>query len=298
MKAIGIAIAVEMVGFHLLSDMGLVRLYPRGLYWGANIVGGFMFGVGMAVAGGCILGATYRSGEGLVGSMLALVGIAAGGALTLNYSLAPLRNQLQTATNIQINGLSPTIPLALGISSWFMIIPVVALVTFFALRTYRAEKKKATDPFSLFGMSWPWWLTGIVIGAVAVISYPVAEAAGRTTPLAMTGGYVGLLAALANRDLQFVGWEQTMVIGGIMGAAVASYLAREWKMRVPSTRMLGQSLLGGLIMGIGAVLGDGCNITTILIGVPLFSLGGILAGGFTVLGCCTAAYLMRSQGDK
>jgi len=297
-KAIGVAIGVEMVGFQLLSDVGSVRLYPRGLYWGANTVGGFMFGVGMAVAGGCILGATYRSGEGLVGSMLTLVGIAVGGALTLDYPLAPLRNQLQAATNIQINGQSPTIPLALGISSWFMIIPVVTLVTFLALRSYRAEKKKANGPISLFGASWPWWLTGIVVGVVGVISYPVAEAAGRTTPLAMTGGYVGLLTALANLDLQFVGWEQTMVIGAIMGAAVASYLAREWKMRVPSTRMLGQSLLGGLIMGIGAVLGDGCNITTILIGVPLFSLGGILAGSLTVLGCCSVAYLMRSERQK
>lgn len=256
-----------------------------------------MFGVGMAVAGGCILGATYRSGEGLVGSMSALVGIAVRGALALNYSLAPLRNQLQAATNVQINGLSPTIPLALGISSWFVIIPAVALVTFFALKTYRTEKKKKAN-HSLFGASWPWWLTGIIVGAVGVISYPVAEAAGRTTPLAMTGGYVGLLAVLVHQDVQFVGWEQTMVIGGIIGAGVASYFAREWRMRVPQTRMLGQSLLGGLAMGIGAVVGDGCNITTILIGVPLFSLGGILASSFTVLGCCSVAYLMRGEGDK
>jgi hypothetical protein len=35
-KAIGAAIAIEMVGFQLLSDLGLVRLHPRGLYWGAD----------------------------------------------------------------------------------------------------------------------------------------------------------------------------------------------------------------------------------------------------------------------
>jgi uncharacterized protein len=52
-----------------------------------------------------------------------------------------------------------------------------------------------------------------------------------------------------------------------------------------------------LVMGVGAVLGDGCNITTILIGVPLFSIGGILAGTFTILGCWTAAYLMFRRGD-
>ena len=291
-KAIGVAIAVEMVGFQLLSELGLVQLYPRGLYWGANILGGFMFGVGMVIAGGCISGATYRTGEGMVGSMLALVGIAIGAVATLNYSLSPIKDLLQTATKIQIKGLSPTIPLALGVSPWVLIIPVFALFVFFAQRSYWRERKAKIDPISLFGHSWPWWFAGTIVGSIAVISYPLAEAAGRSTPLAMTGGYVGILAILVNQDLQFLGWEQAMVVGAISGAAIAALLAREWKVRVPPGRMLGQSLLGGLVMGVGAVLGDGCNITTILIGIPLLSLGGILAGTFTILGCWTAAYLM------
>jgi uncharacterized membrane protein YedE/YeeE len=291
-KAIGVAIAVEMVGFQLLSDLGLVQLYPRGFYWGANILGGFMFGVGMVIAGGCISGATYRTGEGMVGSMLALVGIAIGAASTLNYSLAPIKDLLQNATKIQIKGLSPTIPLVLGVSPWVLIIPVFALFLFSAQRSYRRERKAKSDPISLFGQSWPWWFSGIIVGVVAVISYPVAETAGRTTPLAMTGGYVGILAIFVNQDIQYMGWEQAMVIGAIFGAGIAALLAREWKVRVPPAKMLAQSLLGGLVMGVGAVLGDGCNITTILIGVPLLSLGGILAGTFTILGCWTAAYML------
>jgi uncharacterized membrane protein YedE/YeeE len=292
LKAIGVAIAVEMLGFQLLSELGLVHLYPRGLYWGANILGGFMFGVGMVVAGGCISGATYRTGEGMVGSMLALVGIAIGGTLTTNYSLASIKNVLQVATKIQINNVNPTIPIAIGVSPWFLIIPVFALIVFFAQRSYRREKKAKNDPFSLFGRAWPWWFSGMIVGTIAVLSYPLAEAAGRTTPLAMTGGYIGIVTAFVNRNLQSIGLEQAMVIGAIFGAAIAAFLAREWKIRVPPAKMLGQSLLGGLIMGIGAVLGDGCNISTILIGVPLFSLGGILAGTFTILGCWAAAYIM------
>jgi heme/copper-type cytochrome/quinol oxidase subunit 2 len=228
----------------------------------------------------------------MMGSMLALVGIAIGAAATLNYSLAPVKTFLQSATMIEVNGLSPTIPLELGVSPWFIIIPVLVLFTFFAQKSYRRENKTKRDPLSLFGQSWPWWFAGIMVGIIAVISYPVAEAAGRTTPLAMTGGYVGILATIVTGNLQSVGWEQAMVVGAILGAAIAALMAREWKIRIPPVRMLGQSILGGLIMGIGAVLGDGCNITTILIGVPLLSLGGILAGGFTILGCWTTAYLL------
>src|SRR3990170_1617146 len=93
-----------------------------------------MFGVGMVIAGGCISGATYRTGEGMVGSMLALGSIAVGAAVTISYPLAPIKNLLQTATKIQINGLSPTISLALGVSPWFIIIPVFALFVLFARR--------------------------------------------------------------------------------------------------------------------------------------------------------------------
>jgi uncharacterized membrane protein YedE/YeeE len=291
-KAIGVAIAVEMVGFQLFSDLGLVTLYPRGLYWGANILGGFMFGVGMVIAGGCISGSTYRTGEGMVGSMLALVGIAVGGALSLYYALAPAKDLLQSATKIQINGLDPTIPREFGVSPWVIIIPVFLLFLFFAQRSYRSERRTKSDPISLFGKGWPWWFGGIIVGVLAVISYPVAEAAGETVPLAMTGGYVGILRALVYQNLKYISWYQSMVIGAILGAAIAAVLAHECKIRVPPPKMLGQSLLGGLLMGVGAVFGDGCNITTILVGIPLLSIGGILAGTFTILGCWTAAYLM------
>jgi len=291
-KAIGVAIAIEMVGFQLLSDLGIVELFPRGLYWGANILGGFMFGVGMVLAGGCISGSTYRTGEGMVGSMLALAGIAVGGALTLDYSLAPIKDAFQTATEIKINGRIPTVPLLFGVSPWVIIVPVFILFLFLAQRSYRRERQAKHDPISLFGRGWPWWFGGIIVGLLAVISYPVVEAAGETVPLAMTGGYVGILAAIVYRNLAFIGWYQAMVIGAVLGAAFAAALAHEWKLRAPPAKMLAQSLVGGLVMGVGAVLGDGCNITTILIGVPLFSLGGILAGTFTILGCWTAAYIM------
>jgi uncharacterized membrane protein YedE/YeeE len=291
LKAIGVAIAVEMVGFQLLSDFHLVQLYPRGLYWGTNILGGFVFGVGMVLAGGCISGSTYRTGEGMVGSMLAVVGIAAGAAALLSYPLASEVRLLQVGTEIQINGVPPTAPLELGLSPWIIIVPVIALFAFFAQRSHR-KHGKTNDGGSLLPRSWPWWFSGVFVGAVAIVSYPMAEAAGLTTPLAMTGGYVGILAALLNWNLRYIDWEQTMVLGAILGAAIAAVVAKEWKLRMPPPRMLAQSIVGGLIMGIGAVLGDGCNITTILIGIPLLSLGGILAGTFTILGCWTAAYLM------
>jgi uncharacterized membrane protein YedE/YeeE len=293
MKAIGAAIAIEMIGFQLFASIGLLQLYPRGLYWGANILGGFMFGVGMTIAGGCIMGITYRSGEGVFGSMLAVIGFAIGGGVTLSNLIVSFRNTLQTVTEIQFNGLSPTVPLALGVSPWLVIVPLSAVLLLIVGWSYRNEKRTHCKATSFVGNGWYWWRTGIAIGLISVISYPLAEAAGRTSPLALTGGYVGILGSAAYQDLGFIGWEQTMALGALLGAAVAALIARESKLQIPTVKGAVESLLGGLMMGVGAILGDGCNITTVLIGVPLLSLGGILAGSFMILGCGAASYVMK-----
>ncbi len=79
MKAVGVAVLVQMVGFPLLSWAGLITLNPKPLFWGANLVGGIVFGIGMVLAGGCASGITYRVGEGVVAALSAVIGLAAAG---------------------------------------------------------------------------------------------------------------------------------------------------------------------------------------------------------------------------
>ncbi len=288
-KTIWIAIVVEMVGFAVLTDAGLLVTYPRGLYWAANPIGGFIFGVGMVLAGGCVSGSTYRAGEGMVGSMLALAGIGLGATITLFLWLAPLNNALQTATEIEFAGGAPTLTSVLGLNHWTIIAPVLLVTVILAWRSLRNTDFRS---LSLFGRGWPWWFSGVLLGLVATASYPALEIVGGTYP-GFCGGYVGLVTTIAGMDLDYsFHWETALVLGAIIGAALAAAQAREWKLRIPRPRLLVQSLLGGVAMGFGSIIGDGCNIATILIGVPLFSIGSILAGTFTILGCWAAAYIM------
>jgi uncharacterized membrane protein YedE/YeeE len=288
-KAIWMAIAVEMVGFAALADSGLLTVYPRGLYWGANILGGFIFGVGMVLAGGCVSGSTYRAGEGMIGSVLALAGIGIGSTATLSLWLAPFKNTLQSTTEIEFAGGAPILPAILGLNHWMLIAPTLMVTAILAWRSLRGTSFR---DLSLFGTGWPWWFSGPFLGIVAVISYVGLEAAGGTYP-GWCGGYIGLMATIFRVNVGYpFNWEMGLVIGAILGAALAAVLSNEWKLRVPRPRLLAQSLLGGLLMGFGAVVGDGCNIATILIGVPLFSIGSMLAGIFTILGVWAAAYVM------
>lgn len=74
MKWVLLTLAIGTVGFAILKGQGYQpehMVFPAGLH---NVVGGFLFGVGMAVAGGCGLGILVRSGEGYVRSWLAILG--------------------------------------------------------------------------------------------------------------------------------------------------------------------------------------------------------------------------------
>ena len=76
LKSVGVAILVEMVGFAIMSAAGIITINPKPLFWGANLAGSFIFGVGMVIAGGCASGITYRVGEGMMGALAAVIGLA------------------------------------------------------------------------------------------------------------------------------------------------------------------------------------------------------------------------------
>src|SRR5574341_297873 len=87
LKGIIIGMAVAAVGFALIMGKLVVDplttgalparagVYPLSV---ATILGGFLFGLGMVVAGGCASGTLYRIGEGYVASLVTLVGMLFG----------------------------------------------------------------------------------------------------------------------------------------------------------------------------------------------------------------------------
>ncbi len=68
-----VAIAVSMLGFSILVATGVRQPFVLPVGW-HTLVGGFLFGLGMVLAGGCATGTLFRVGEGNVQFMLALLG--------------------------------------------------------------------------------------------------------------------------------------------------------------------------------------------------------------------------------
>lgn len=279
LRAYVLALGVAVVGVHLL-DLGLVESVPvRPFRWLANLAGGFVFGVGMILGGGCAGSTWYRLGEGALGAGVVLAGFAIGASATSVGILRPVREALQ-AYELVLGDAPPTLPLLLGVSPW----PVIAVLELAAvIWLVRGGVDDGGHG------KWRWPLTGGAIGTVIVLGWYLSIWAGAPTGItfaANTGHVLTYpLVGYPNR----VTWGMALVVGVVGGAALAARRAGEfaWK-PVPGFTPV-KLFAGGLVMGIGALIADGCNITQGLTNSATLALGSLtafaamLAGGWVTL---------------
>jgi uncharacterized membrane protein YedE/YeeE len=286
LKTVFVALLVEMVGFAILDGAGAIAINPKPFWWGANLLGSFIFGIGMVLAGGCASGVTYRFGEGMVGAMTAVVGLAAAGYFTAAGFLKDFKSNLQAATTISSSdGTAITLHGLLGMDYTVLaiIIVLVAAVAWFLIARSNKDEYEA-DP------GWGWVNTGILIGFVGILAFPLSASAGRNYPLGITAGWINIVQVIF-KGATF-NWLGLMIIGVVVGGLIAALISKEFKFRVPKPLVLLQTFAGGLLMGFGAVTSGGCNIGHLLSGIPQLSLGSILAGISIFLGAWAASYVI------
>lgn len=300
-KAVVIALITLMIGFAIFALAGVIDLSPKPLkIWGA-VVGGLVFGIGMVLAAGCASGTTYRVGEGMMGSVVAGFGLTLGALMTAFGVFSDAKVFLQqtvigTGPALTLFGefgeLTPIFMLILGI--------VGAALTFYFWGLPALKKRTEGEPLikfdnaveSIFKKAYPWWVTGIVIGIIGTAAYVVSNGV-----LGITGGWMNLSLWLTTGTV--VSWAGFIIVGIIFGAFLGAIISGEFKIRVPKDGLtLLKQLIGGILMGFGAVTAMGCNITNILGGVPQLSLHSIITGACIMFGSWIMAYLLFMRGDK
>ncbi len=286
LKTVFIALLVELVGFAIMDATGAIAINPKPFWWGANLLGSFVFGIGMVMAGGCASGITYRVGEGMVGAITAVLGLSLGGYITAAGFLKAFKVNLQAATTIPgADGNALTLHGILGMdyTTLALILFVIAVAAWYFIARKNGEEYEVDK-------SWGWITTGTLVGFVGILAFPLSAAAGRNYPLGITAGWINIVQTI------FTGgefnWIGMLIIGIVLGGLAAALIAKEFKFRVPKPLVLVQTFAGGLLMGFGAVTSGGCNIGHLLSGIPQLSLGSILAGISIVLGAWAASYVM------
>ncbi len=89
-----IALIVMILGANILNDMGVIQLAVQPFWPFANIIGGYVFGLGIVMVGGCGSGVWYKIGEGQFNSLIAVLGFFLGIHMTATGILSPVSRLL------------------------------------------------------------------------------------------------------------------------------------------------------------------------------------------------------------
>lgn len=291
-----VVIAVHAVGLNALASAGVIApehspLAPIGV-----IGGSLIFGLGIVLAGGCASGTWYRAGEGLVGSWLALVAYAATASAMKGGALGWL-NDAATAWRVPLTTVDET----LGISPWWLVALLVAITAVMVRRQLRRETptpravKQAIPPLR---RPIPLYPAAVLVGLIGVIAWPLSAATGRNSGLGITTPSAYLAEFITTGDPETVDWGVLLVLGILLGATVAAVASKEFRVRVPDAATARNSLIGGVLMGIGAATAGGCTVGNGMVETSLMSYQGWVSLLFIALGVGLATKLWLKPADE
>ena len=252
-KALALAVALQLVLLPAIFAKGLAHPTLLPLQPLAAIVGGVLFGLSMRWAGACAAGVWYKLGAGDLGSLLALLGMALGATASDSGPLVGVRVSLQRAMLPAVSW-SPSPLLSVG----------AGLVLLAALALLAGGRDG----------SWTWQRTGLWVGVTAVIAWPASAAAGRDFGLAVVPGTTGMLSGIAGGA--FPTWDVVLVFGVLTGGWLAARRNGPVALRAPRPPVLLKRLVGGLGLGIGAVIAAGCTVGQGLTGLGLLAPSSFL----------------------
>jgi len=288
-----LAIAVQIIAFLAMAQFGLIQLNPKPLNLVGAIVGGYLFGLGMVLAGGCASGTTYRIAEGNTTSWLAGLVYGLFAWATSAGFLSPITKavsglSVKVASNSALylgETTGPTLATVLNVSPWIAGLVFAGLIFAYLFGTKTTPRDTA---------AWGWVKTGLLIVPVAMFGFWSSTVSGRPYGLGITGGWSNLLSAVGTNTP--INWEGAEILGIIIGAGITAAAYKEFKLRVPKNgKTFLYAVIGGALMGFGAVFAGGCNIGHFLTGIPQLALSSILASIFFVLGNWTMVRVLYGK---
>ena len=269
-KALGLAVAVQLLLLPAVFATGLARTAELPLPLLAAVVGGLLFGMSMRWAGGCAAGVWYKLGAGDVGALLAILGMAMGATASDAGPLATLRVALQQAIPNAASGSPP------------LIVSVAAGLFLLAALSRLAPGRAG---------AWEWRTTGLWVGATAALAWPVSATAGRDFGLAVVPGATGVLAGITGRS--FPAWDLLLVLGVLAGGWLAARRNGPVALSAPKSAVLVKRFAGGIGLGVGASIATGCTVGQGLTGLALLAPSSFVVMGAIFSGSSVAALVAR-----
>ncbi|AWL97039.1 YeeE/YedE family protein [Bradyrhizobium ottawaense] len=300
LKSFALAAAVALLATQALAAFGIVDL-SRSIYLtasiglGGAIIGGLMFGVGMALVGTCGFGTLVRVGGGDLRAIVVFLVLGLSALATMRGITGMLRLMLIEPLSVRLpEGSTQTLTSLLGAGSAMRAILVVAIsaaLAFWALadgRLIRSPRLLASGLAVGAAIAFGWFATGWL----ADDEFDPARVSSLSF-VAPLGDAILYVATFSGARLNFgIG----SVAGVVAGSFAAAMLARGFRWEAcDDARELKRHMIGALLMGIGGIMSMGCTIgqglsalSTLAVSAPVTMLaiacGARLGLEFTMTG--------------
>ncbi len=294
-----VQVFVTMLLFYLARHAGLIKLYPPPNLREASVatlMGGFIFGTGMVLAGGCVIGTLYKMGAGSSGAIASFLGLVIGSSLYAE--IYPLFNKLHRNT-IFTNDI--LLGQAYGDGFFMPLILLSGVLIYQWSKKGRLYQKAYAD-----GYIQP-VRTAVFIALINLIIYISSG-----TPMAISTAYAKVAAFIerflapshyesleffkrlsysvkspdgdiisggpgAEIDHVFTA-EMPLLAGVILGSFISSLSLGEFRpfKKLPPLPQLVSAFIGGVLLGFSSRMAGGCNVKFLMSGLPLLSIQGII----------------------
>lgn len=283
-----LAIAVAMAGSQLLQwaelvDLGeSIYLTPE-LGWAGAVIGGFLFGFGMVLAGGCGSRSAVRLGGGNLKSLVAVVTLGLVAYATLRGILALPRVRLEEATMLDLSGFAdsqgiPELLAAAGFGEADITRPLIAAAIALLLALFAFSNKR-------FATSYRHWISAVVVGLAVPAGWMITGIVGADdfdpvqlaslTFVAPIGEGIVYLLTYTGASITF---GIAIVAGTILGGTLMSIARGDFRIETfADGKDFLRHLLGGAMMGFGGVLALGCTVGQGLTGITTLAIGSLIA---------------------
>ena len=256
-------------------------------------VGGAIFGIGMVLATGCATKNLIRLGSGSLKSATVLMFVLFAARSTMSGQLAIIKEYLSSLI---------TLPIAAQPVSTELLLAISTAITVILLWHVR---KRSQQPLS-------YWLSAIALGLIITFGWITTDLVAYTLQGSSSLFFFFPESATIPESLSFVQsivwWSDWLLLakpmdrfavmaffGIVLGAAFFYWRTKTFIVTgFHDTKDLGDHILGGILMGIGAIVSGGCSIGHGLTGFSTGSLNALIAITFIILSTIiTAKYQQK-----
>ena len=306
-----LAMAVALLVSQLLQAIGWIDL-SASIYLSTNfgiggyIVGGFLFGVGMTLGGGCGQRTLVRTGGGNLKSLVVLLVLGLTAYVTLRGLLAGVRIEVFEPLSIDLSeygladqSLASVLVAVTGLANE-SVAKGLAVIIGLALLIYTLNDRD-------FRASGDAIVSGLVVGLLVAGAWLVTGVVGngdfdpvRLETLTFIAPVGNMLNYLMTWTGSTIGFGIAVVFGVVAGSLVYAVTSGNFRIETFSSRsdMLNH-LYAGVLMGFGGVLSLGCTIGQGVGGFSTLALGSVVSIVFIVFGCALTIkmqYYMLDDG--